>query len=174
MRLFIALDIPLYSEIIDLQNKIKKITKANVQKELHLTLKFLGEVQEIKIPNIIKKLDNVNFSSFFIHTNYIGFFPNYENIRIVWLGIEKNPDLITLQKKITDSINEFKDNHEFKPHITIARVMHNNGLKNFFNQNIKIEKKIIINSFKLYSSTLTKSGPIYNLIKKFKSETNNL
>ncbi|MEM3374830.1 MAG: RNA 2',3'-cyclic phosphodiesterase [Candidatus Woesearchaeota archaeon] len=168
MRLFIAIDIPPFEDFLIIQEKIKKITKCTIPKHFHITLKFLGNVEDNKLKDIIHRLNKISFNEFEIKTEHLGFFPSIKKINVVWLGIEKNQDLIKLNYQINNLLHEFKDTHEFKPHITLARTEHNPLLTDLLK--IKLDsKKIKINSFKLYESILTSQGPIYKVMKEFKS-----
>ena len=162
MRLFIAIDLPIeiqeYFRII--QKKFD--TSVKLTKSFHLTLKYLGDVDLTK-EVIIKKLNKISFTKFKLQTTELGAFPNNEFIKVLWVGLYDNPELFKLQKNIEKTLSHIKNEFDFHPHITLARV--NNKIS--FPQ-IKIEKKeFIVNSFVLYNSTLTSSGPIYKKIKVF-------
>ncbi len=89
----------------------------------HLTLEFIGEVDEKELSlltNILYKLQNPPKE---LITSYIGSFKRRDK-DIIWLGIEENKELITLQRNLRNLLinNGFKiENRKYKPHITIGR-----------------------------------------------------
>ena len=165
MRLFIAIDLPeqiqKYFKII--QKKLDSSVK--LVKSFHLTLKFLGDVEEDTTTKIIKNLDQVKFNKFKLETTSLGAFPNENFVRVLWIGIKEQPGLIKLQKNIEEALVEFKFKKDlsFHPHITLARVH-----KKIEFPNTKTEPKSFeVKNFRLYKSKLTPSGPVYIKIREY-------
>ena len=175
MRLFIAVEIPknVKEEIIRIQKEIgNELIKAKWLKEnhIHLTLKFLGEVEENKLDKIKELLRNIRFEQFKIYSSNIGFFPNENYIRVLWIGL-KSDKIIELQKKIDNELLKlFPKEKKFEPHITLARIKYIKDKDKFKEliKNIKVEKiEFKVDNFKLIKSTLTKQGPIYEVIEEY-------
>ena len=177
MRLFIAIEIPeevkeyiqrIQGTINDTSNKIKFVKK----NQIHLTLKFLGEVQPNISEEIKDTLRNIKFKPFSVHLDKIGVFPNESNIRVVWVGLNPEEPVLELQKSIDEDLKKlFKKEKDFKAHITLARVKFINNKEEFNNKlkNINIEnKKIDVNGFGLVKSTLTPEGPVYEDLEIYK------
>jgi len=174
MRLFIAVDFDeLKDYFIELREQLPKDVKLTLQKAFHLTLKFLGEVQEDNAGNIAEQLKKIKFDKIEISLDDIGVFPNEKFIRVVWVGINPKGPVVQLQKNIENSLEEFnfKKDFEFHPHITLARVKFVENKTDFINslKNIKIDKnkKIKVRNFKLIKSTLTPEGPVYEDLEVF-------
>jgi RNA 2',3'-cyclic 3'-phosphodiesterase len=176
MRLFIAVDLP--KQIIDyishLQDSLDKASaRLNIAKSSHLTLKFLGEVDENQVNSISKSLEGVKFSKFNLKTTEIGIFKNWNYINVIWLGLKGSNELKQLHENIEKSLSEFdfKNDFDFHPHITLARVSYVND-KETLRKNIEAikteETSFEVNEFVLYKSTLTPTGPIYAKIKEFR------
>ena len=176
MRLFIAIEIPeeikdylckLQQEITDSNNKIRLVDKSN----MHLTLKFLGEVQPNKAEILSKSLKEIAFKPFSVNLNSIGIFPSESYIRVVWVGLKPEEQVLKLQSKIDESLKRlFKKEKDFKPHLTIARVKYIEDKKQFVDKLKQItvdNKKIEVNDFKLVKSTLTTKGRVYEDLKFF-------
>lgn len=172
MRPFIAVDCKEqknYLKSIQSQLPIKE-SKLKIVSDFHITLKFLGKTPKNEIIEIINKLKGIKFKEFNFSLDNIGFFPNDNYIRVIWLGTKENSEIMNLQK-IIDKTIKTKNDFKFKPHITLARVKQVTDRDNFFNKiyNIKYEEKTInVKSFKLMNSTLTPLGPIYETIEEFK------
>ncbi|MCF7800361.1 RNA 2',3'-cyclic phosphodiesterase, partial [Candidatus Babeliales bacterium] len=137
---------------------------------LHLTLKFLGEISEEEIQKIKEQLRKINFNKFKIEINSLGVFS--ENfIRIIWLHLS-NCD--ALQKEIDRVLNEigFEKEKRFMSHLTIARVKKIEN-KNYFLKKLKqinFDKIVFeVDKFKLKESVLSSRGARY-----FNLETYNL
>ncbi len=172
MRLFIAVDCKEQKDYLkSIQDALPKHS-ANMKKasDFHITLKFLGKIPRTEVKNIIERLRIIDFKEFQFTLDKIGFFPNNDYIRVIWMGIKEQEDITNLQKLVDNSIKT-KNNFGFKPHITLARVKQITNRQDFFNKvkDIVCEAKIIkVKSFKLMSSNLTQLGPIYETIEEFK------
>ncbi|MFT4311412.1 MAG: RNA 2',3'-cyclic phosphodiesterase [Candidatus Woesearchaeota archaeon] len=166
MRLFIAIDVSdNLKDFFSIYNKsLNSIPGLRVvsPSKLHLTLDFIGDEDPKKI---VAKLKKVKFKPFFLETDKFGFFPNKENIRVVWLGLKPSSNLQDLKNKVGK-------NTEFIPHITIARS--NSLTSRSKNKLIKVLKrpdiKFKVTNFKLYNSELTPLGYIYTLLESFEAK----
>ncbi len=181
MRCFISIDIPenIKKEIKKIQEKLPEFSGKKIEgNNLHLTLKFLGEVSEEKIELVKEKLKKVKIAEFETEINSIGVFSGpkgvssgEEVIRIVWLNLT-NCD--GLQKEIDSSLKGlFEPEQRFMGHLTIARVKKLKNKKEFLNQinKIKIPKiKFSVDNFKLKNSVLKTEGPVYEDIEEYKLE----
>lgn len=176
MRLFIAISISKEAkeEAINIQEKIKRLEKLTlVSKEnLHITLKFLGEVEDSE--KIIEKLNNIQFKQFSLKATNIGFFPNNKYIKVVWIGFVGNK-ILTLQKQIDKTLEEnFKKDKNFITHATIARVKYLSPEERTKMNELKTisltSSEFKVNSFKLMRSTFTSKGLCYEVLKTFKTK----
>ena len=78
-RCFISIDIPkeLYGEIKKIQDKLQEFRGKKTEPEnLHLTLKFLGEIDEREVGEVKEKLRTINYESFESELKYVGVFDN--------------------------------------------------------------------------------------------------
>jgi 2'-5' RNA ligase len=97
---------------------------------IHLTLKFLGDVSEKYIPMINKILlaEAMNHKQFEISVGGFGVFPNFSRPRVIWVGIEAPEELHHLYRRIeieTARLGYAPDKRKFDPHLTLARVSRN-------------------------------------------------
>jgi len=170
MRVFLAIDMPkdVKDIVFALQPKIKeaKVTWVS-KKNLHLTLKFFGEVNQSQL-NLIKEKMKIKFKSFSVSLNEVGFFPDKKNPRVIWAGLHPEDKIIELQQKIDEIfLTDFTSDQKFQSHITIGRIKSIRRKEDFFKSisELKIEPlKFKISSFQLMKSELTKLGPKYEVI----------
>lgn len=128
MRLFIALNFSdeVKTQITEIISKVKSnsIQGRFVNEEhLHLTLKFLGEIQNHRVTMIKEALNELEFEAFTISLTELGYFKRREG-NIYWLGIKENKSLLDVHNKLHQSLTDkgFElENREYKPHITLGR-----------------------------------------------------
>lgn len=174
VRSFIALDIICNKNIENFIKDLKNsdaIIKLVEPENIHLTLKFLGEINEnkiIEIENLLKNI-TIGIKPFKFILEGVGVFPNRNYVKIIWIGI-KNTDIIEkLSEKINHEINTIIPDiksQKFIPHITIGRIKSAKNKEKILDiadkyQNQKFSE-IIVESIKLKKSELTPKGPIYN------------
>ncbi|MFH1787213.1 MAG: RNA 2',3'-cyclic phosphodiesterase [archaeon] len=171
MRSFISIDIPedVQEEIIKIQEQLPEfVGKKTECKNIHLTLKFLGEVDELKVNEIKRRLKEINFEKFEAEIDSIGVFSE-KFIRIIWLHLT-NCD--KLQKIIDGGLKGlFEKEKRFMSHLTIARVKNIRDKKKFLDElrNVKLpEMRFNVDYFELKSSILRKEGPDYFTIEKYR------
>jgi len=174
-RCFIALDLPreAENEIKGIQNKIKKqnllIGKFTEPENLHLTLKFLGEIDEEIIDKAKKRLHDIKIQEFEASLGECGIF-SQKFIKIVWIKLE-GKGIWELQKKIDESLKDlFAPEERFMSHITLARVKKVPDRKKLIEyiKNIKPKNlKFLVNEFFLKKSILQPEGPVYEDIERY-------
>ena len=172
MRCFIALKIPdsVKKEIKKIQDSLPEFFGKKTETEnLHLTLKFLGEISEERVDEVKKKLKEIRFKSFDAELGKAGVFSE-KFVRIIWMhliGCEN------LQKVIDEKMSElgFSLEKRFMSHLTIARVKKIKNKQEFLKElkDIKVKKwvKWKVNEFLLMKSELSPSGPKYSVIQEY-------
>ena len=152
-----------YGKYVELQN-------------LHISLKFLGEVDDSKIKDVEKLLSEIKFATFTASLEGIGAFPSEHYVKVLWIGASKgNNEIIQLHSLIDEKLKSiFHKDKNFIPHLTLLRVKNvsdKSKVASFFKENKNIKfGEFNVNSFHLYKSTLTSDGPIYEKIASFKLE----
>ncbi|HHV47071.1 MAG TPA: RNA 2',3'-cyclic phosphodiesterase [Tissierellia bacterium] len=171
MRAFIAFDFPeqLKNQLYQIQNLLKNISYGGswVSKDnFHITLKFLGEIEEGYVEGIGRVLKTISLSNVPINikVNNIGYFNRKNNeYGIVWLGLEGDMDrLNAIYDFIEDNMNQMgfpKERRKFSPHITLVRRMRTNM---DFNKVRNIIVPYLGNQYKLDNIALMKSEVIMN------------
>ena len=180
-RLFIAIKIKpgpgflntYYSLKKDLvYEKIKWVNEDN----FHFTLKFLGETDESLISDISNTLENISLSTqpIKLKIENMGIFGSRYNPRVIWAGIDNNPQITEFANEILNKLDEVgfkRDRQNFVPHITIGRIkniQNKKHLKSTIDKNKRsLYQEDIVNSFCLFESISTPAGPVYKKLKEF-------
>ena len=176
MRAFIAIELPdkIKEELSQLQSDLKSIgADVNWVKpdNLHLTLKFLGQIKESQISTLKDTLTKSisPLSRFTFRLEGLGAFPKMDHPRIIWVGVDQGKEkLVELAEKVEqacDPLGVQKEERPFSVHLTIGRVRSNRFLaelakhleKNSFRAGGPVEVTEII----LFQSVLSPAGPIY-------------
>jgi 2'-5' RNA ligase len=132
IRCFIAIELPIAAQkmIETITCELQKVVKSGFRwipiHNIHLTLKFLGDVQK---SNLLQIYDLINQSAslypdFSLTIGKLGVFPNPQKPRIVWIGVQAPSELFDLQKLIdiqAEIIGIPKELRLFTPHLTLAR-----------------------------------------------------
>jgi len=152
--------------------RIKWVEEYNI----HITLKFFGETEEGKIPEITRVLEEVaaDIIVFSFSLQKLGIFGSSYDPRVVWAGIEPYANLSLIMKLISDKLENLgykPDRQNLVPHLTLGRIKFIKDKQMF--QKIIDETKgisfqeIIVDKFIIYESVLKKEGPVYLALKTF-------
>jgi RNA 2',3'-cyclic 3'-phosphodiesterase len=179
LRTFIAIPLPkeCQSMLDHMQQDLRKYS-ADVRwvsiSSIHLTLKFLGEVEPALIQNLSESLEKVSVSeqNFSIRLYGLGCFPNQRSPRVIWCGVDGDTEgLSRLQRKVEDICQEFgfaPENRPFHPHLTLGRVTGKRNLQPLLDC-IKIGSEqqcsFDVDSYNVYKSTLKPQGAVYSVLK---------
>jgi RNA 2',3'-cyclic 3'-phosphodiesterase len=180
-RLFAAIrispDVNLLDQLHQLEQhlsheRIKWVEDHNI----HITLKFFGETDEDKIPEIedvLKRVAEENHAfGFRLHS--LGVFGSKYDPRVLWIGIEPYEHLVELMKDLNarlDNIGYEPDRQNLVPHLTIGRIKQikdKQGFQKIIENFREIRsKEMSTTGFILYESILKKEGPVYHALNTF-------
>ena len=175
MRLFVAITLPseVKTYLYELERKFKdtKIAKLSLtsKKNLHITLKFLGDVPEKDLEFLKEKLRLITFKKFNLCLNSLELLPDKLSPRIIFAGVIPQEPLKKLQQLIdceTLELGEVK----LGGHITLGRIKQIKQLPLFL-QKLKTLNIDLLNfevtTFSLFKSELSKDGPTYTLLETY-------
>ncbi len=149
---------------LDLDAKIKWVAKKN----LHLTLKFLGYVENAN--EVVKLLENVKFDPFEFKLSKLGVF-DFSRPKVLFVDLTPKEKIMNLQFDIEECLKEkFPKDKQFSAHITLGRIKLVKKKETFLEtiKNFKVEPLLVwVNSFYLVKSELKKDGPVYSIVKEF-------
>jgi 2'-5' RNA ligase len=177
IRLFIAVELPSYikEEIMRLQKDLmgKRVLIGTYPKPdaMHLTLKFIGDVEQNEIPLIQQALRSVEGIRMHARITNLMFFGNFRFPKVVYVALEC-PDLQKLVDAIDHTLRELcvSEERNFKPHITLARVKEMIDYQACMDwiENTRVEPlSFDIECFVLMQSKRNSSGPIHIPIERY-------
>jgi 2'-5' RNA ligase len=175
-RSFIAFDIedPSILERIRTVQEELAATKADLKlvepQNIHVTVRFLGEIPRRKVEQVCGEMKRIAFPLFNIRLRGVGAFPNARRPRVVWIGIsEGSRELSDIFSQLEPCLNKLgfqREDRGFNPHLTIARVRSGRNAEQLAKRLLDLanhdfggfEAKVL----RLKRSVLTSSGPIYS------------
>lgn len=168
MRTFVAIEIPegirreIYSVGLMIPGKVSRVSERNI----HITLQFLGELDEATLPNAKKALDGIKAEPFPVSVRGISYFGRHE-VRTIYANVIDDGATARIYKKAARLLNlaglSFETERSYVPHATIARLKQpNEEAEEFVSRNLdRIFGEFRVSSICLKSSVLSAEGPVY-------------
>ncbi|MDW8359855.1 MAG: RNA 2',3'-cyclic phosphodiesterase [Candidatus Caldarchaeum sp.] len=176
VRAFIAIDVhdeEILRRIVSVQNELIRVGREGLKPveahNLHLTLRFLGELTDAETQLVSEALGKLDAKAFTMSLKGLGYFPGGGRVNVIWAGVEEGAEEL---RKIHSSLGrllsglKIEENDKFSPHLTICRVKFvkdKQGLLEVIRRNSetffgaeRVEK------ISLKRSVLTSSGPVYS------------
>jgi 2'-5' RNA ligase len=181
IRAFIAIELPdsIKSLLDQVQQELKSLRlKARwVRSEnIHLTLKFLGDIDAGEIDNIGGAMAGTAADSVPLALNIggIGFFPGIKRPRVVWIGLGGEiPNLLNLQRNLEDrlaAVGFAKEKRSFKAHLTLGRMRqaaNPDTVRRILKEYIEIgDHQFTADRITLFKSVLKPSGAVYSPLRQ--------
>jgi 2'-5' RNA ligase len=172
-RLFVAIRPPriIREQLIGIMHGISG-ARWQSDEQLHLTLRFIGEVDRHRAEDIAAALGRVTFPAFSIALNGIGYFDENGRKGQLWAGVTPHGTLERLHRKVDSTLKQAgvePDRRAFLPHITIARMNSRSGpIDNFADMQGGLSSASFeIRHFALFESTLGSEGARYETIARY-------
>ena len=174
VRAFVALEIP--ANVVDSLVQAEKELEATgadiklVEREnLHLNLKFLGEISEAQASQARSRLAKLSLKGADIAVRGVGAFPSPSRPRVVWAGVAPEDEhlVVPIAEGVLAALEGIgeRDDRPFRPHVTLGRVRTGRNMRELvevLRRNAGREFGAAgLREIKLKSSTLTPSGPVY-------------
>jgi 2'-5' RNA ligase len=174
MRLFVAVELPadVKDALSALETSIPGATWVRPA-ALHLTLRFLGDnLDPIRLTPIKTALASVKAAPFPLTLRGVGRFPPGKRpARVLWVGIDEQPALLTLQASVERALSAVgfePEDRPFSPHITLARLKGEGSVEGFIEKHSGFRAETFtVSEFVLMSSVLTPHGPNYRREAQF-------
>jgi 2'-5' RNA ligase len=174
MRAFTAVDIEdtgIQVELEKLQRKLGFGFNLVKPEKMHITLQFFKDVDDEEVEKIIAAMKDADVEPFKLEIRGAGVFPSKDHVRVVWAGVESE-EIFELKKQVSEHPVEEGNNHDFHPHVTLARVdkISPRHKKQFREKLEDVEDELVgeieVDSVKLFESIRTGNGTEYRELEK--------
>jgi 2'-5' RNA ligase len=140
--------------------------------QLHLSLRFIGEVDRRQGEDIDAALRTVRHPPFEIRLNGAGFFEKRGQASAVWAGVTPERPIAALHKKVDQALVRTglePERRAYSPHITLARLNRSSGpIGGFLEQTGTLSSpQFAVDGFALYESDLTAEAAVYSIIERY-------
>ncbi len=139
---------------------------------LHLTLKFLGDVEETELPEVVAAVARASsrVSSFGFETRSLGAFPSGRRPKVLWVGVEPVDELFALQKALESELAELgfpREKRRFHPHVTLARIRdpRAESVQEILDELVAPKERVEVLEVRVMRSTLRPGGAIHELVE---------
>ncbi|ADJ13672.1 RNA 2',3'-cyclic phosphodiesterase [Halalkalicoccus jeotgali] len=182
MRLFVSIDLPgrFAERIAALQEELSTAEgiRPTDPTQTHVTMKFLGEVDEDRIPELgaalEKAIAEADVSPFEAEYGGLGVFPSLEYISVVWLGVREGSEemgrLHEAVERETTALGFDPAEHDFTPHATLARMDHAGGkelVQRLVRERDPTVGRTTVRALRLTESELGPDGPAYSTLRSY-------
>jgi len=146
---------------------------------MHLTLKFLGEVSTANVQSLARMLGNesAHHPKFSFVIGGLGAFPNIRRPRVIWVGVDAPPELGNLQRAIeaeTRRLGYPGEERPFSPHLTLGRISQNarpdevvHVARALGEMRIGELGRVVVDRLHLFRSDLNPNGSVYTSLHSF-------
>ena len=182
MRCFLALAIPddVRAPLIKVQEALRR-AEADVkwveEENLHLSLKFLGDVGEEQIGTLkgLLTIEAARWPAMRLTYGGVGVFPDHGPPRTLWVGatgdLEKVAGLAAALERAAEQVGVPREGRPFVAHLTIGRVKSGRNVQRL-QAAVGNQRQVplggdTVREFGLYRSTITSDGPIYDVLARF-------
>ncbi len=176
MRCFIGIELPehIKENIYEIQKKIGN-NHAKIRwvpkKNLHLTLKFLGELEEEELRMVKETLGSITAKKFKVVLGEIGWFSSNVRINVIWVDLEPKKEIMNLHGEIELKLaGLIEKDKRFEVHLTLGRVKlvkDKKKLIDTINGTALKWDNLFVHEFCLVKSELSKDGPKYTVLERY-------
>ena len=180
-RLFVSVDLDgMADEIRAAQRRFDGVDglRPTDPEQAHVTLKFLGDTDPERVDDVVAELetavDEGGADPFEAEFGGLGVFPSLSSISVVWVGVrEGDRELTALHEAIEDRTTAMgfdPEDHEFTPHVTLARMDHAGGkelVQSVVRERDPVVGEMTVDTVRLTESELRNSGPEYSTVEAF-------
>lgn len=183
VRSFLAVELPqaILDRIGEVQQELKSLS-ADVRwvnpGNIHLTLKFFGNIEEPEIDSIVKAIEEPvrTTSPISITVQGVGAFPGLKNPRVIWVGLhDEKGASVSFQKRLESELGKIgfpPEDRSFHPHLTLGRMRSNRGKDELVGRMERFKEEVFgqfqADKVILFKSDLKPTGPIYTPLREIR------
>lgn len=182
LRLFIAIPLPeaVQREFAVIQERLRRSLRSQADvkwvepEHIHLTLKFLGHVEEDAVTPLEQTLDRLASEGgpFTLHCAGVGAFPSARSPRVIWVGVDQGgEEAARLAARVDEALEPLgfaPEERAFTPHLTLGRVRSSSRLTSLVKlleaESFSSGMPFAADRVVLFQSTLTPQGPVYTAL----------
>ena len=169
-RIFVAIDLPqaVRRELAAISSDLPGARWVK-EGQVHLTLRFIGEVEDGVFQDIREALTDIKSPVFSLQLVGLGFFPPRKPPHILWVGVEPVDPIVALRNRVESLLVQLglePEGRKFSPHVTLARLRDTPAVMytRYLADNAHFgSSEFRVDAFCLYSSILTRNGAIHQL-----------
>ena len=172
-RLFVGIDPPpeIKDRLLDLMGGVAG-ARWQSEAQLHLTLRFIGEVDRHQAADVAAALESLHHPRFELALSGAGAFDRRGRVTALWAGVTPHEPVHTLHKKVDQAVARAglpPDQRAYLPHITLARFGRDAGaLHGFADRHGGLSSPpFAVDDFCLYESQLTRDGSVYTIVERY-------
>ncbi|HZY46996.1 MAG TPA: RNA 2',3'-cyclic phosphodiesterase [Candidatus Bathyarchaeia archaeon] len=183
IRSFVSIDIEdrqILSRILSILSSLQSMggdLKPVERENIHLTLKFLGNISHRLLEEVKSSIKQLVFPTFSAEINGAGAFPNLNHMNVIWVGVNEGwsqvEQIYEQVEKLLSPLGFRRENRPFSPHITVARVRSGRKRDEIadFLRNLADESfgTMTVEKVRLKQSILSSSGPSYSTLLEVSS-----
>jgi 2'-5' RNA ligase len=171
IRLFVALELPLpvRDALLAMMGGVAG-ARWQTDEQLHLTLRFIGDVDRHQAADIAAALDHVHMQPLRLTLGEVGSFDRRGRIDTLWVGVTPREQVAALARKVDQAltlVNIQPETRQFLPHITLAHLGRDSGSTSGFPARAIPALSFDINGFTLWESQLGASGSTYTVLDRY-------
>jgi 2'-5' RNA ligase len=172
-RLFVAIRPPraIREQLLAVMGGVAEV-RWQTEDQLHITLRFIGEVDRHKASDIAIALASVRHPPFEVSLNGIGTFGRRGQPGVLWAGLAPHEPLKALHKKLDHACARAgvsTEGRAYQPHITLARLKRSSGSIQAVAETWAglTSPPFAVDSFELFQSSLTSDGAVYHVVERY-------
>ncbi|HEX8257255.1 MAG TPA: RNA 2',3'-cyclic phosphodiesterase [Allosphingosinicella sp.] len=172
-RLFVAIRPPteIRERLLDLMEGVDGVRWQD-EEQLHLTIRFIGEVDRHAAEDIAAALANLRHPRFDLALDGIGSFDRRGQAATLWAGVAPQEPLKALHKKVDQAVQRAgaaPDRRAYMPHITLARLGRSAGsIRTLLESHGGLSSpRFEVDHFRLYESSLSPKGAVYTIVARY-------
>jgi 2'-5' RNA ligase len=144
---------------------------------LHLTLKFLGDIEKPMVDMVSEMVSGISFNSFNMFVENVGVFPNLRRPATIWAGITEGvTEIMQIFREVDKKLSKIgfeRERRKYHPHITISRVRSGKNRDKLIEELMRVSDYSfggnMVDKIALKKSVLTPKGPIYTTLAESKN-----
>ena len=172
-RLFVAIEIsdPVKDVLSRLQTGLKG-AKWVSRENLHLTIRFLGDVSENEVEDIDAALREIRYKPFSLEFQGLDVFSSGERVRSLWIGISSKVEIAYLKKRVDGTLFRVgvrPDTRKYVPHVTLARLRGRQQKLSHYFETVDPQTRVSVDvkALTLFSSYLGRKGAVYSPVFRY-------